>query len=261
MGLFNNICRSLFEKDKLLFSFILTCALMKKEGTLDEPLFRFLLTGGVAIGDDPEANPYSAWLPDKSWAELGRAGQLPTLKGKHELATLRPDFKKNVDYWKKHVFDSTAPHDAAFPAPYDKVSTLARLAILRCLRPDKVVPGVLYFITEGLNDRRFVEPPGFDLVGSFGDSSNKTPLTFVLSPGADPMAALQKLANDMNMMDRMETISLGQGQGPIAQRMIADAIKYGGWVVLQNCHLAVSWMSTLGWFLNFYHRRLSCATQ
>merc|ERR1711892_1632521 len=246
-GLFNNICRSLFEKDKLLFSFILTCSLMKKRGDLDEPLFRFLLTGGVAIGEDPESNPYSARLPDKSWAELGRAGQLPPFKDQrtHELKTLRADFKKEADIWKKNVFDSISPQDATFPAPYDKISSLARLAVLRCLRPDKVVPAVLYYITEGLNDRRFVEPPGFDLVGSFSDATNKTPLTFVLSPGADPMAALQKLATDMNMFDKMETISLGQGQGPIAQRMISEAIQCGGWVVLQNCHLAVSWMGAL----------------
>ena len=110
-----------------------------------------------------------------------------------------------------------APQDSEFPEPFNNVTPLAKLSILRCLRSDKVVPAVLYFITDGLNDRRFIEPPGFDLLGSFGDSTNKTPLTFVLSPGADPMAALQKLAADKDMSDKMDTISLGQGQGPIAQ--------------------------------------------
>ena len=92
---------------------------------------------------------------------------------------------------------------------------------------------------------KFVTPPPFDLTKSYADSNYLIPLIFILSPGSDPMGALSNFAESMEYTERFRSISLGQGQGPIAKKLIEDAQNDGSWVCLQNCHLAVSWMTEL----------------
>lgn len=109
----------------------------------------------------------------------------------------------------------------------------------------QVVPAVMNYVREKLG-RKFVEPPPFDLAKSYEDSTCTAPLIFILSPGADPTMSLLKFATDKGFGDaRFQSISLGQGQGPIAAQMIERAQATGSWVLLQNCHLAVSWMTTM----------------
>ena len=73
-----------------------------------------------------------------------------------------------------------------------------------------------------------------------------SPLIFVLSPGQDPMAALLTFAEAKGFSGkRTQAISLGQGQGPKAEKLVKEGMETGGWVLLMNCHLYVSWMATL----------------
>lgn len=100
------------------------------------------------------------------------------------------------------------------------------------------------YLTEKLGPQ-FVEPQSSDLMEMFKESSSTVPLIFVLSAGTDPAADLFKFADRMRFSKRMLTISLGQGQGPRAEKMINEATEIGSWVFFQNCHLAPSWMPRL----------------
>jgi dynein heavy chain len=197
-----------------------------------------LLTGGVGL-ENPHPNPALSWLTEKAWSEIVRSSNtLKNFKGFHEHV------KKNLSDWKA-LYDSPAPHEHGYPKPWDKLNDLDKLVVLRCFRPDKMVPAVQEYIVKNLG-ATYVEPPPFDLAGSYGDSNCCIPLIFILSPGSDPMAGLLKFGEDMNYRgEKIQTISLGQGQGPIAVNMINVALKDGSWVVLQNCHLMPSWMTKL----------------
>jgi len=59
------------------------------------------------------------------------------------------------------------------------------------------------------------------------------------------MMDIQRLAESLDMLAKINPISLGQGQGPKAIAGINEGGKSGKWVLLQNCHLAPSFMMTL----------------
>lgn len=66
-SLYENVCRSLFEKDKLLFSFVLTIKILYGDNAMDPEEMRYFLagpSGEIKI----EKNPTS-WLGDLEWAE------------------------------------------------------------------------------------------------------------------------------------------------------------------------------------------------
>ncbi|XP_075164298.1 dynein heavy chain 3, axonemal [Haematobia irritans] len=235
-SIYQNVCRSLFEKDKLVISLVMCLGILVSRGKINKSHLLFFLTGGVGLQSIPP-NPASSWLPEKAWSQIVLASDL------EGLTDFFKSFQANIDAWKEY-YDLSSPEEAKYPSPYENIDEMLSLIILKCLRPDKVVPAVRAFITKNMGSS-FVEPPPFDLNESFADSSPRIPLVFLLSPGSDPMASLFMYAKQRNMYDKTKTISLGQGQGPRAEKMIIEANRQGHWVVLQNCHVAVSWMGEL----------------
>ena len=139
--------------------------------------------------------------------------QYPLIESNVELET---EQLLQSDQWKE-IFDSVEPHRMPYPAPFNTFVGLQRLCILRCIRKDKVSEGIQDFVIAQMG-QRFVEPPPLDLKAAFDDSNNTTPLIFVLSRGTDPNKDLQSLATDMDMMDRLKSIALGQGQGKLNRK-------------------------------------------
>jgi len=238
LSVYRNVCRSLYEKDKLLFSFLMATSIMRSAGELDESEWTFFLTGGSGLIPDDAPKKPVPWLAERGWGELLRLSELDG------FGPLVHAFGAKASEWEV-IYESATPQREPFPAAYGSLSNFARLCVLRCLRPDKVVSMVNDFVGDRLG-ATFVEPPPFSLEDCYADSSPTAPLVFILSPGQDPMSQLLKFAETKGFGGRRtQAISLGQGQGPLAQRMINDALGNGGWVVLQNCHLATSWMTSL----------------
>ncbi|XP_053614808.1 dynein axonemal heavy chain 12 [Plodia interpunctella] len=235
-NLYSNVCRSLFDKDKLMFSFIMCSKMMLSTGEMTHEEYLFLITGGIAV-ENLLKKPVE-WLPDKNWDEICRLSDLPAYAG------FKDSFIKDIQLW-KDVYDDIDPHTRAIPGAWEEnLSSFQKLLVIRILRPDKLTFAISDFVEKQLG-RRYITPPPFDISKSFGDSNCLAPLIFILSPGSDPMGALIKYCERMGYSHRFNSISLGQGQGPIARAMIERAQLEGGWVCLQNCHLAVSWLPVL----------------
>ena len=154
------------------------------------------------------------------------------------------DIAANLDSWEMYYESKTVQNESLPGAWADKLDNFQAMVVLRCVRPDVAVPAAQKFVTDE-TDRKYVEPPPFDLQACFNDSNCTTPLIFVLSSGADPLDNMFALARKMNYMETLKSTSLGQGQGPIATALINGAVTDGSWVLLQNCHLAPSFMPAL----------------
>lgn len=241
------VCRGLFERHRLIYSFLICTSVMRNAGKIAFDVWNFLLRGAGAMKVSGGPNPDDSWITSAGWDLLNALEILipATFTGFCE------DFQRNVADWQVW-FDDPSPHTTPLPGVWGMSPTeenpneqyldsFVKLLILKALKPDKLSFAMGNYVAEQLGDR-FTEVPPLQLQDIFDDTSPTVPTVFVLSSGADPTKMLLDFAEEKGFMSTLGIISLGAGQGPIAESLIASGCKKGQWVCLQNCHLATSWL-------------------
>jgi dynein heavy chain len=254
-----NICRGLFEKDKLLYASLLCGSILRHEGKLTQIRWDMLLKGpGLVEREGQLENPQlsSGAISEFLWdaldamekricdpvkdAEVPEGGEPPM---NYPFAGLLQSFHDEWPVWEALV-DSANPIKAPLPEKFQNVSLFDKMLLLKCLREDKVMLAMSGYVGAEMGDLFATSPP-CSMQDVYDDLDNQTPCVFILSKGSDPTDMLLRFAKEFGFGERLGFVSLGQGQGPIAAGMIRDGCKSGNWVLLQNCMLAKSWMPEL----------------
>uniref|UniRef100_A0A0A9VY83 Dynein heavy chain 2, axonemal n=2 Tax=Lygus hesperus TaxID=30085 RepID=A0A0A9VY83_LYGHE len=236
-SVYRNTCRGLFERHKLMFSFLVCLNIV--EDTVEKTDFMFLLTGGIVLNRDAQAdNPCPDWMSAEIWDNISELEKLPGYIGIGRSFAQHP---KDWQGW----FLRTEPETVPLIGEWENsLNMFQKIVVLRCLRPDRLQFSISKWIAICIG-LQFTEPPVLDVSQVLEDSTAQIPLIFVLSPGVDPTHSLMQLAETKRMLKRFRTLSLGQGQSPIATKMIEEGVRVGHWVFLANCHLSLSWMPSL----------------
>ena len=210
---------------------------------------QYLLRGLRKVG---EAVPPSLadWLPAPVWGALLA---LAELEG-GEFARMPADIAEAPTRFREW-FNHVAPEVEKLPldwAALDK-APFKKLLVLRAMRPDRLAGALRDLVRDALpQGARFTECDAAlnstqVLEDALGDAGPSTPLLFVLSPGADVVADVDKLAARLGYAKGVtyHNVSMGQGQDLVASERLEAGHKQGHWVLLNNIHLMPRWLAEL----------------
>lgn len=209
IAVYTNVSRGLFEKDKLVFSFMLCGEILKLNNVIKVSDWDYFLRGVPGIDKKRPLKPDRKWLSDAYWNNAcDLASNLEVFK------TLTDDIiRKPISVKLGNLVVHLNPEDD-FDSSIDRfaytksISEFNKLILVKNFAEDNVVQAVTTFVANNLGEQ-FVESPATDLNTIFKDMSCRTSLVYILSTGSDPMGAFLRFSREMGMTNKVQSISLG----------------------------------------------------
>lgn len=247
---FEYVNRSLFSSHKITFLLMVCFKIMITSGEMNENDVNIFLKVGSNADKNSKPKPNFKWLYENIWLNIldlsnhNFCGQsTPTFKQlPDEVSSTLPE---KWEAW----FGRNDPEIYEIPNYNDnfkgesKSAAFIKFCLIRALRPDRTIVAANDFIRKVLIDKRFVETPAEDISTLFNKSSNKEPILYLLSEGADPTNSITGYAQKIKKI--VTSVSLGEGQGAKANAIIREYMPLGNWILLQNCHLGLDYMQEL----------------
>jgi len=246
---FVQVCRGLFNRHKIILSLLMTTSIARNGGEIQDNEWQYFIRATAFMASEPPAKPAEcAWVSELQWGLLDALGRTVPL-----FKPLLDDVKNRSALWRAWV-RAQEPHMEVLPgggsSPEDadgndwenSLTAFQKILLIRAWREEKQLFALTEYIKTSMG-RVYVEAPPFDLDRALADSVPGSPIVFILSQGADPMNLMTTFAAKHDK--KLQTVSLGQGQGENAKRAIDACRRSGEWAMLQNCHLSKTFMPEL----------------
>jgi dynein heavy chain len=233
---YTSVASGLFSAHKLAFAFLVATEIARAAGSLAPDVWSLFLRGSPEELQARYGNPSHPGIHGSGSFAHGSGGTGSGRASPLERNASRPKLLRGASSV-ADAFSAQGQGQGDVPPETELLRTRAR-------EPEKLEAAMRVYVRRALGDA-FAEPKPLDLASVFQTSTSRSPLIFLLSPATDPVAALLAFAEKKGYRDRLAMVSLGQGQGVVAEKAVKAALASGSWVLLQNCHLATSWMGSL----------------
>lgn len=149
-------------------------------------------------------------------------------------------------YW-INFFDTYDPYTDSKLNDFD---AFQKLTIIRILRQDRLQSAIEGFVQEILGIK-FIEQGHFDLIKCFEDSTNTSPLLFIMDTEMDnPVARILQLANAIKYdPEKVFIHSISDSGANDLIKLIEKNLKLPHWIVIENIHGSVSGLNALATFM------------